>query len=209
MSDPSTYLRALQRDARKMLVVCLVVLGGALVLVRSSDPVARGLGIGVALFAVLFAALAARQMNDPRKHPSYERLRAYGDPEAIAGALSVEMERGTPILGAAVGREWLVIPAGGGVDGIPPADVVGVYHRVRENVIHNMRWDDAVIVTRRGELTLRGRPDEVEALVRAVLAAAPWALTGDGKELRALYRSKDLERAIQQVDARRRSMLPR
>ncbi|MBV9108416.1 MAG: hypothetical protein JO306_03290 [Gemmatimonadetes bacterium] len=76
-------------------------------------------------------------MADPRKHPSFERLLAYGDPEAIAGALSVEMECGTPILGATVGREWLVLPATEGPDGVLPEDVVGVYHRVRANVLHN------------------------------------------------------------------------
>ena len=209
MPDPSTYLHALRRDARKSLVGALVVFALSAAAGLSSDPVARVFGIVAALLAAMFAAFAVRQMNDPRKHPSFERLRAYGDPKAIAGALSVEMERGTAILGATVGREWLVIPAPGGLDGVAPADVVGVFHRVRENVIHNMRWDDAVIVTRRGELSLRGRTDEVEALVRAVHAAAPWALTGGAGELRVLYRTKDLENAIQQVDARRRTMPPR
>jgi hypothetical protein len=209
MSDPSTYLRALHRDARKSLLWALVVFMLSVVAGLSADPIWRVLGTVAAIFAAMFAAFAVRQMIDPRKHPSYERLRGYGDPEGIACALSAEMERGTPILGATVGREWLVIPGPSGLDGILPADVVGVFHRVLENWPGNLRWHDAVIVTRRGELTVRGRAAEVEALVQAVHAAAPWAMTGDGKELRALYRSKDLERAIQQADARRLTMLRR
>jgi hypothetical protein len=206
--DPSTYLRALRRDSRRSLITCVIVLAMGVAASLSSDPVGRVLGIVAVLGAVLFAGFAIRQMRDPRQHPAFERLRVYGDPEMIAAHLSVEMERATPILGAWVGREWLVIAGPAGPDGVRPADVLGVYHRIQENWIRSMRWDDAVIVTRRREYTIRGRPAEVEALVEAVHAAAPWALTGKAEELRAIFRGAERNGTIQRVDARRRTMLP-
>ena len=158
----------------------------------------------------MWALYNAATMLNPRWHPCYRALRAYGDPEAVCDNVALAMMRGgTTVGGVLFTPEWILVPTEGRFDAVAPRDVLWIFAKVvthRTNGIKTGTTYHAAIVTRHRRLELKRAQNQVEPILRAFHLAAPWAEVGYRKELEAQFKKKSLAATAQQIDLRREQM---
>jgi hypothetical protein len=159
-------------------------------------------------FFMLFVGLLRK--FSPTSHPIFKYLSKFGDPASLAtqinseGALPHHRAGKVHFL-----QNWLVSNEFNSINAVPYEDMVWAYQAVTQHRTNGIKTGKSYVckmLDRTGkETSISGKEAQVEEMLKAVLARAPWAIVGYDEKLTNLWK-KQRNDFIAAVDARKANM---
>ena len=169
--------------------------------------VGLGVGVPVAVVCLWNIEKALRRLVNPRVHPSYRKLSAFGDPRAVAGSISADFAGGAEAIGpVTVGKGWVVHASKWGVAATPLRELVWAYRQGKSRLRKGAPPEKmATVLVRdrgRGAFRVRMPRAQVKQLFSALKKKVPWMIAGVDPQLEEAWRT-DHRRVVAVADARR------
>lgn len=184
------------------------------VMLDTRNFLARGeVGLGLAavlvLICLLGAGLAFFRLLMPAAHPALKALKRFGDPEAVAREIDMDMAMNPELVGKHIRltNHWLVSTRNG-FQAVPFKDVVWVYKLVTQHRTYGIptRKTFAARIYDRfsSAITIAEKEAGVNKIVEAVARRTPGVVAGYSNDILKLW-NQDRVAFINTVDARRQS----
>ena len=134
--------------------------------------------------------------KEPRKHPLYQSLSAYGDPDAIAGNIDREVQAQYQIERLAdntvyLTPSWLLYTQTYGLHLTNLDRLVWVYKKVTSHSVNfiptGKSYEIALCDNSGKEQTIKLSESLVDNKIQEIMSYAPWAVVGFNDEIKALW----------------------
>lgn len=140
------------------------------------------------LFSIWGIFAYIRRSNDPFTHPIFKSLGRFGDIEHIAQQVESDRILGESKIGNLIYTERFVITQGAiNFDVMPYSEIVWVYKMVQKGRYGIKSYQARICDSTGKEWSVAGKEQQVDAMLNATAARAPWSAKGYSDQIKNLW----------------------